>query len=81
MGNHIDKLALEQLHIDIKALATAVNELTATIKNKDAIGAVNDAIPVRLAQIDEDALAVLSAIPIKVIDGGTPLMVEVINEG
>lgn len=73
----IDKLALEQLHLDIAAFTAAVKELTEAIKNKDDIGADREAMPVKLVAIGEDALAILAATPLTVTDGGTPLQVEV----
>jgi hypothetical protein len=75
----IDKLAMQQLHDDMVELTAALKDFTEAIKNKDDIGANGDAIPVSIVSIGEDALAILSATPLTVTDGGTPVQVEVAN--
>jgi hypothetical protein len=58
----IDKLAMQQQHDDMVELIAAVKELTETIKNKDDVGATGDAIPVKVVEIGEDALAVITQV-------------------
>ena len=80
----IDKLAMQQMHDDMVALTAAIVDFTAELKlarEKDDIGATGDAIPVKLVEIGEDALAILAATPLTVTDGGTPVKVEVQDGG
>lgn len=72
----IDKLAMQQQHDDMVELTSAVKELIETIKNKDDVGATGDAIPVKLVEIGEDALAILSATPLTLQQ---PVQVEVVD--
>lgn len=76
----IDKLAMQQLHDDMVELTAALKDFTEAIRNKDDIGANGDAIPVNIVSISEDAQAILTALPLTVTDGGTPVQVEVTNE-
>lgn len=72
----IDKLAMQQQHDDMVELTAAVKELIDTIKNKDDVGATGDALPVKIVEIGEDALAVLSALPLTLQQ---PVQVEVVE--
>lgn len=72
----IDKLAMQQQHDDMVELIAAVKELTDSIKNKDDVGAQGDAIPVKIVEIGEDALAILAATPLTL---QTPVQVEVVD--
>ncbi len=77
----LDKLAMQQMHDDMVALTAALKEFTEALNNRKDVIDGADPIPVEIVSVGEDAQAILSALPLTVTDGGTPVKVEVVEGG